>query len=67
MKAMLIGLVCVVVVPLAALTALPAHAENNATTQTILMSILQQLVLIEQHTRPSYQLKRDTDEPHSVE
>jgi hypothetical protein len=46
-----IGLVCAVALSFAVLIAYPARAQND-TTQSLLLSILQQLVLIEQHTRP---------------
>jgi hypothetical protein len=56
MKAMLMGSVCAALLMFAVLTVHPARAQNDPTTQSLLMSILQQLVLIEQHTRAPYPL-----------
>lgn len=58
MKAMLMGVVCAATLAFAVFTARPVQAENDPTTQSLLMSILQQLILIEQHTRPAYELTK---------
>ena len=52
------GLLCAAALTFAVVTAQPVRAENEQTTQALLESIHQQLVLIEQHTRPTYQLTK---------